>query len=143
LVGGQGKVLVMDDEPFIREIAARMLTRLGYTVEVAKNGSEAIEMYREAKDSNQAYDVVIMDLTVPGGMGGEEAIGHLKEIDPDVKALVSSGYSNSPVMSNFKDCGFQGVITKPYTVQDVSRTLQMLITAGNDIEAIRRQVHDS
>jgi signal transduction histidine kinase/CheY-like chemotaxis protein len=125
---GKGKILVMDDEDFIREIANQMLSKMGYEVSVAKDGNEAIEIYRQAQQSKEPFDAVIMDLTVPGGMGGKEAIQKLKELDPNIKALVSSGYSNDPIMSNFKDYGFEGVVKKPYRIQDMSDALRSVVT---------------
>jgi CheY-like chemotaxis protein len=125
---GEGKILVMDDEDFILEVAIQMLTKMGYEVSVAKDGNEAIEIYRQAQQLKEPFDAVIMDLTVPGGMGGKEGIGKLKELDPNVKALVSSGYSNDPVMSNFRDYGFEGVIMKPYRIQDLSDALRSAVT---------------
>ena len=128
LFTGKGKILVMDDEEFIHEVASQMLNKIGFVVSVAYDGSEAIDMYRQAQKSEEPFDVVIMDLTVPGGMGGKEAIQKLKKLDPNVKALVSSGYSNDPIMSNFKDYGFQGVVKKPYRIQDISDALRSVIT---------------
>jgi PAS domain S-box-containing protein len=124
---GQGKILVMDDEDFIREVANQMLSKMGCKVSVAKDGNEAIEIYREAQQSNEPFDAVIMDLTVPGGMGGKEAIQKLKELDPNIKTFVSSGYSNDPIMSNFRDFGFEGVLKKPYRIQDMSEALRTVI----------------
>ncbi len=128
LFSGGGKILLMDDEDFIREVASQMLYKLGYEVSVAKDGNEAIEIYRQAQQSKQPFDAVIMDLTVPGGMGGKEAIQKLKDLDPNIKALVSSGYSNDPIMSNFRDYGFKGVVKKPYLIQDMSDALQSVIS---------------
>jgi CheY-like chemotaxis protein len=113
----------MDDEEILREFISRMLNKFGYHVEVASDGDEAIERYKKAKESGQPFDVVLMDLTIPGGMGGREAISKLIEIDPKVKAIVSSGYSNDPIMANYKDFGFKSVVTKPYTLNELSRTL--------------------
>ena len=105
-----------------------MLYKLGYEVSVARDGNEAIEIYRQAQQSQKPFDAVIMDLTVPGGMGGKEAIQKLKKLDPHIKALVSSGYSNDPIMSNFRDFGFQGVVKKPYLIQDMSDALQSVFS---------------
>jgi PAS domain S-box-containing protein len=128
LLIGKGKILVMDDEEFIRDVAIQMLSKIGYEVLVANDGNQAIEMYRQAQKSGEPFDIVIMDLTIPGGMGGKEAIQKLKKFDPNVKALVSSGYSNDPIMSNFRDYGFQGVVKKPYRIQDMSDALRSAIT---------------
>ncbi|NKE73787.1 PAS domain S-box protein [Candidatus Manganitrophus noduliformans] len=124
---GRGKVLIMDDDEAVREVAGEILRFLGYQVEYAKDGSEAIACYQEASSSGQPFDLVIMDLTIPGKMGGKEAMQRLLEIDPHVKAIVSSGYSNSPVMANYLKYGFKGVITKPYTIEQVSKTINRLI----------------
>lgn len=117
---GSGSILVMDDEPDVREATGNVLKRLGYTVAYAADGQEAIDMYRQAKQSGRTYDLFIMDLTVPGGMGGKEAIRKLHELDPAVKAIVSSGYSNDPIMADFKTYGFSGVVEKPFRVRDLS-----------------------
>jgi len=122
-VHGQGRVLVMDDEEHVRGIVGEMLTYLGYEPEFAENGERAIELYRTAMKNGNSYDAVIMDLTIPGGMGGREAIAKLLEIDPTAKALVSSGYSNDPVMANFKSYGFKGVVTKPFDTDQLSTVL--------------------
>lgn len=124
---GQGKVLLMDDEEIVRKVAGKMLEHLGYEVEFAKDGAEAIELYKKAKESGEPFDAVIMDLTIPGGMGGKEAIQRLLEIDPQVKAIVSSGYSNDPIMSNFIEYGFSGVVVKPYKIEDLSKTLHEIM----------------
>jgi PAS domain S-box-containing protein len=129
---GKGKILVMDDEEFIRDLAIQMLGKMGYEVSVAHDGNQAIEMYRQAQKSGEPFDTVIMDLTIPGGMGGKEAIRKLKKLDPNVKALVSSGYSNDPIMSNFRDYGFQGVVKKPYRIQDMSDALRSVITVEKE-----------
>ena len=100
---------------------------LGYVSEFAKDGAEAIRMYREAKESEKPYDVVILDLTVPGGMGGKEAIKKLLEIDPEVKAIVSSGYSDDPVLSNFQEYGFKGVMPKPFESRSLGKVLHEVL----------------
>ena len=110
----------MADEKFIRDVSIHMPGKIGYEVAVADDGNQAVEMYRQAQKSGELFDTVNMGLTVPGGMGGKEAIQKLKKLDPNVKTLVSSGYSNDPIMSNFRDYGFQGVVKKPYRIQDLS-----------------------
>jgi len=123
----RARVLIMDDEAIIRKSVGRALMRMGYDVEYATDGEEAIELYTKAREENRAFDLVIMDLTVPGGMGGREAIKRLRDIDPDVRAVVSSGYSNDPVMSEFTNYGFRGVVSKPYTIEDLAETLHKVI----------------
>ena len=129
-ITGEGKILVMDDEAHIRDLATEMLSRCGYRVVTAVEGAEAIELYKKAMGSDTPFDAVITDLTVPGGMGGKETIQRLIEIDPDVKAIVSSGYSNDPVMANFREHGFKGVIAKPYKLMELSKVMHKVIT-GN------------
>jgi PAS domain S-box-containing protein len=123
-----GRILIMDDEEVIRDVVGEMLVHLGYEVGFAGDGAEAIRLYREAMEASQPFHAVIMDLTIPGGMGGKEAIAKLREIDANVKAIVSSGYSNDPVMANFKEYGFIGVVTKPYKMKDLSETLRRVLS---------------
>ena len=120
---GTGKILLMDDEEIVRNVAGEMLKHLGYAVEFAGDGAEAIELYKKARESDKPFDAVIMDLTVPGGMGGKEAINKLLEIDPHVKVIVSSGYSNDPVLAEFRKYGFTGMVTKPYNIEELSKIL--------------------
>jgi signal transduction histidine kinase/CheY-like chemotaxis protein len=127
---GKGKVLIMDDEEVIRHVAGEMLKYIGYEVELAKDGSEALDIYTKALLAANPFDAVIMDLTIPGGMGGKETIKKLLEIDPNVRAIVSSGYSNDPVLSNFKDYGFVGVIKKPYRFDELIEQLDGIDKAG-------------
>lgn len=128
---GQGKVLVMDDEQVIRQLTSEMLTNLGYQVCIAKDGSEALSVFERFKKRGDPFDAVIMDLTIRGGMGGKEAITKLLDLDPEVKAIVSSGYSNDPIMSDFRRYGFAGVLAKPYTATEMSRVLYTLISEKN------------
>lgn len=129
LIEGKGRVLIMDDEDIVIQVATEMLKRLGYEVEVSKDGSEAIEIYKKAMESGRAFDAVIMDLTIPGGMGGKEAIKKLKEIDPDVRAIVSSGYSNDPILAEYRDYGFAGAVSKPYKIQKLSEELHGVVNS--------------
>jgi len=124
---GTGRVLVMDDDETIRTVVKDLLMLLGYGVTEAGDGTECIERYKEAMDAGTSYSAVIMDLTVPGGMGGKVAIEKLLEIDPGVKAIVSSGYSTDPIMSDYKKYGFKGIVAKPYNAVELSRALQKLL----------------
>jgi len=101
-----------------------LLQYLGYDVSCAEDGTEAIKMYRESMAEGRPYDVVIIDLTIPGGMGGKEAIEKLRELDPNVKAIVSSGYSSDPIMANYQDFGFNAVVTKPYDLSELGATVK-------------------
>jgi len=126
-IPGRGRVLLVDDEKVVREATGRMLKKLGYDVEFAREGNRALELYKEAKKVGNPFNAVIMDLTIPGGMGGEEAIQKLLKIDPKVRAIVSSGYSTDPIMANYKDYGFKGVIVKPYKTEELSEILHRVI----------------
>ena len=125
---GKGRILIMDDEEIVLHVGGRMLKHIGYDeVEFAKDGAEAIKLYKKARKSGNPFDVVIMDLTIPGGLGGKQTIKKLLEIDPEVKAIVSSGYTDDPIMSKFKKYGFSGVVSKPYTIEELGKVLHDLI----------------
>jgi len=125
---GKARILVMDDEKAVREIAGRMLKHLGYRdIEFAEDGAEAIKLYKAAMKSGHPFTVAILDLTIAGGMGGELAIQKLLKIDPAVKAIVSSGYADDPVIAKCSDYGFSGMITKPYTIEELGKALQEVI----------------
>jgi signal transduction histidine kinase/ActR/RegA family two-component response regulator len=124
---GSGRVLIMDDEEIIREIAQEILNQLGYEVEVCGDGKSALSLYREALNTGNRFDAVIMDLTIQGGMGGKETMKELLVIDPSVKGIVSSGYSNDPILAHFREYGFSGMVSKPYTVRELQETLQELV----------------
>jgi len=130
---GELKVLVMDDEEMIRDVAGNMLSHIGCKVEFAEEGAEAIELYKNAKESAEPFDAVILDLTVRGGMGGKEAIQKLLEMDPEVNGFVSTGYSSHPVLNDFKKHGFKGVVAKPYKRNDLSKILREVIRGNREI----------
>jgi two-component system cell cycle sensor histidine kinase/response regulator CckA len=122
------RILVMDDEETVRAVAGRMLKHIGCEdVQFAADGDEAIKLYSEAMQAGQPFDAVILDLTIPGGMGGKEAIKKLLEIDPGVKAIVSSGYADTSVMAEYRESGFKGMVAKPYTLEQMRQALHELI----------------
>ncbi len=118
------KILVMDDDPMILELSEQMLEFLGHEVVLCTEGESALQKYQAAMQEGSPFDLVIMDLTIPGGMGGEKAIQQLLKIDPDATAIVSSGYSNDKVMSEYKQHGFKAVVVKPYQIEDLTKALQ-------------------
>jgi signal transduction histidine kinase/ActR/RegA family two-component response regulator len=126
---GTERVLVMDDDPSLGILSQAVLAHLGYDVEIAADGVEAIALYQKAAVEGRRFDAVLLDLTVPGGMGGVEAATKLRELDPTAKLIVSSGYSDAPVMSHFSEYGFDAVIEKPWTVQAMSEVLRTVLAA--------------
>jgi len=125
-----GKILIMDEEEGIRSVVGKMLEMMGHEYEAVADGESAVEAYRKALEAGEPFDVVILDLTVPGGMGGKKAIRKLLEIDGNVKAIVSSGYSNDPVMSNFDEYGFRNYLLKPYHLDDLIKVLNTVLSEG-------------
>ena len=121
---GSGRILVMDDEEALRVLLVQILKRLGYEVECARDGTEAIDLYQKAKDSGRQFDVVLVDLTIPGGIGGKEVAARLREVDQSVVLIVSSGYSNTPIMSEFRKYGFDDVLSKPWSPLHLSKVLR-------------------
>jgi PAS domain S-box-containing protein len=134
-VRGKGRILVMDDEEMILDVARGMLAHLGYEPAVARDGSDAVSAYLKARDAGEPFEAVIMDLTIPGGMGGEEAVRKLLNRAPDAKAIVSSGYSNDPVMAAHAAYGFRGVVVKPYRIEELSRVLREVISGEAEVRA--------
>lgn len=123
----KGKILIMDDEESVRLVSMEMIKHMGYEVESVKDGAEVIEVYSRALESGKPFDMVIMDLTIPGGMGGKEAIKKLREIDPGIRAIVSSGYCGDPVMSDFRDYGFSGIVEKPFRIGELSEQIRKVM----------------
>jgi len=124
---GTGRILLVDDDKMILDIAQAMLENLGYTVVCAPEGHAALDLYQTARMTGQPFDAIIMDLTIVGGMGGKEAIAELRKIDPNVIALVSSGYSMDPIMAKPKEHGFDGVVAKPYNLTELSAELERVL----------------
>ena len=124
---GQGRILLMDDEEMVRNVLGVMLERLGYEVQNASNGEEAIKQYITAQQEGRPFTAMIFDLTVPGGTGGKEALHQILDRDPKAKAIVSSGYSDDPIMADFQKYGFCDVLVKPYRIFELSQTLHKVI----------------
>ncbi len=131
LRGGKGRILLMEDEPMVREVAQEMLSLMGYEVDSVRDGIEAIALYRKGINEGRPFAAVIMNLTVPGGMGAKEAVGALLKLDPRVRAIVSSGYANDPVMERFAGYGFKGVVSKPYNLDELDAVLHKVV-CGRD-----------
>jgi two-component system cell cycle sensor histidine kinase/response regulator CckA len=121
---GKGRVLVLDDEEPIRTLATGMLNLLGYEVTTASTGSATIEQYIAARREGRPFDIVMLDLTIPGDVGGKDILHKLRQIDPGINAVVFSGYADDAVMATYRDYGFKAVLPKPFTVQELSRALQ-------------------
>jgi CheY-like chemotaxis protein len=124
---GKGRVLIMDDEEMILKIARGLLQLMGYEVTTAQNGEETIGFYKQAMKLRKPFDAVILDLAIPGGLGGKEVMQELIAIDPHVKAIISSGYLNDPVVRDFQRYGFLGMLTKPYETNELDDKLQSII----------------
>ena len=125
--GRSARVLLLDDEQFIQELACSILRRYGYESTAVADGQAAIAEYERARQAGQPYDLVILDLTIPGGMGGRQTMEELLKLDPGVKAIVSSGYSNDQVLANYQAHGFRGIVSKPYDVADFAQTVARVL----------------
>jgi PAS domain S-box-containing protein len=133
---GSRKILVMDDEEAICALVTHALTPLGYTVTESNDAGTALTLYQQALSEGRKYDAVIMDLTIPGGMGGQEAVKKMRQMDPNVKAIVSSGYAMDPVMSRYKEYGFIGCIAKPYEIEELGSLVQEIVSSSDDGENV-------
>jgi signal transduction histidine kinase/ActR/RegA family two-component response regulator len=133
---GTGRVLVMDDDEDLRTLLDRALSTLGYEVRSARHGAEAVALYQAAKASGCVFDAVLLDLTITGGMGGLETAAKLKELDPAVKLIVSSGYSDASVMSNFREYGFDEVIPKPWQAAQISEVFRRVLVPNSKGKAV-------
>jgi CheY-like chemotaxis protein len=121
------RILVMDDNEAVREVVVAMLENLGCAVTGASDGEEALRAYTWARSVDQPFDAVILDLTVPGGMSGEETMQRLLRLDPEVRAIVASGYTNAPVMAEYRKHGFQAALHKPFRAKDVEKVLRRVV----------------
>lgn len=130
VIMGSGNILVMDDESMIRQVLKTMLQFIGYNCNTAEDGKETIELYKAAMIAQSPYDAVVIDLTVPGGMGALETIKELHKLDLNVKAIVSTGYANDTIISNYQEFGFKGYILKPFKVDELSRLINAVITGA-------------
>jgi CheY-like chemotaxis protein len=126
-----GRILVVDDDDMIRLMVPQMLAHLGYQAVCAATGEEALVLYQQAQETKQPFAAVVMDLIIKGGMGGQEAMSKLRAFDPEIRAIVSSGYSNAPVMADFQRYGFRGVLAKPYDMAELAAMLQHVIDGGS------------
>lgn len=129
---GEGyKILLMDDEATILDAVGEMLRQHGYQVVLAPNGDAAIERYQEAIGVGEHFDAIIVDLTVPGGKGGQEVVAHLRDFDSKIKAIISSGHANDPILADYERFGFKGVVSKPYKIEELNKVLQNVLTLNN------------
>lgn len=122
-----GRVLVMDDEAVIRLVVEKLLRAVGFEVVSVSTGEEAIKVYAQEFDAGRRFDVVVMDLTIPGGMGGKQAVKHVLEVDPTARVVVASGYSSDPIMANYHEFGFCGVIAKPFSVDEFLGVIRKVV----------------
>ncbi len=123
LASGKGRILVIDDDEWVCKLASNILGKMGFEVSAASNGEEALDLFRQAREKAEPFDAAMIDLTIPGGIGGKDIIRALHDIDPELKAIVSSGYSNDPVMARYEDYGFCGRLAKPYRASDLSNVI--------------------
>jgi CheY-like chemotaxis protein len=126
-MAGKGKILLMDDEQMILDVTHEVLKFLKYDVISATDGQVAIDLYKKEKITGVPFDIVILDLSVPTGMGGKETIEELRKFDPAIKAIISSGYANDPVVQDYSRFGFSGRLTKPYKINDLKNILEQLM----------------
>jgi nitrogen-specific signal transduction histidine kinase/ActR/RegA family two-component response regulator len=137
---GSGRVLLMDDDTKLLNTVAEMLTNSGYEVETARNGEEALILYKRSMVQARPFDAVVLDVTVVGGMGGKDCMQHLTGLDPSVRAIVMSGYSEDAVLADYRSYGFRELLSKPFTIDEIKAKLQSVITGteGNDASDPRR-----
>lgn len=134
---GSGKVLIMDDDLIVRTVVETLLKKAGYSPVGVSNGNQTLEIYAEALSQKEPFLVTIMDLTIPGGMGGKETVRRLREIDPQAKVIAFSGYSNDPIFSDFNQYGFDGVLAKPFSIQEFMRTIALVLQVPSVPSALK------
>jgi CheY-like chemotaxis protein len=128
----KGKILLMDDEQVILDVTDEVLKFLGYDAMFAKEGAGAIEIFSRERQGGHPFDLIILDLSVPDGMGGKEAFEKIREIDPFAKVVISSGYTNDPMMTDYAKFGFSGILAKPYRISDIKALLEKMIQKKNN-----------
>ena len=121
------KIMIMDDDELVRDIAGEMLSQLGCETVMAVNGEEAIDLFKQARGKGQPFDLVIMDLTIPGGMGGREAVTIILQEDPAAKVVVASGYSTDPILANYQAYGFSAALAKPFRIKELSEIIKKIL----------------
>lgn len=126
----KGKVLLMDDEQVILEVTDEVLRFLGYEVMFARDGAAAIDLYEQEKAKGNPFNLIILDLSVPEGMGGKEAFEKLHALDPAAKIVISSGFTNDPMLTDYASFGLSGVLAKPYRITEIKALLEKMIPAG-------------
>jgi DNA-binding NtrC family response regulator len=124
----------MDDEESIQQLTSLLLRRMGLEAVVVADGESALREYEQARQAGRPFELVILDLTIPGGLGGRETIERLQKMDPDVLAIVSSGYSSDPVMAEFRRYGFQGMVAKPYDLGQFTTTVARVLEENRGIK---------
>ncbi len=126
------RVLVMDDDDLVRTMTVQKLMRLGYAADSAEDGEEAVSKFKTAKKENRPYDVVVLDLIVRGGMGGKETVALLKRIDPDVRAVLTSGHAMDPVLTNYWEYGFAAVVRKPFVIKELDIAIRRALAVAGE-----------
>lgn len=142
-IRGNGRVLIMDDEATIRRVMSKTLTKLGYEVEEAQDGQEALDLYEKALESDQPFAVACLDLTIPGGMGGDRIISTMRERDPNLKAVACSGYSDNPILANYRDHGFCAVLRKPFNLHELAEKVGELTGQKFETSSLPQAVEHS
>jgi CheY-like chemotaxis protein len=124
----QATVMIMDDDESVRAVARSMVARIGHEAIVVSDGTEAVETYRERRAAGNPVDLIIMDLTIPGGRGGKETVRDILDMDPEARVIVSSGYSTDPIMANCEEYGFRAAVAKPYSMQELKDVIRRVLS---------------